>query len=468
MARKAIPAGIEVRRVERRDGSVRVTYGVRFSEPAGPRRRRTFDSLDDAVDFQAKHRSAKRWRPEELRQEQGGRQTLGEFFEQWWVSVAMVELKRSTLSVYRSLWHAHAEPRLGAVALGDIDARRVVAFRGELLAAGVGVHSVVKTLSMLQRVFGDAVEYGDVAFNPFKAVKKPAKGPSREAQPLTPLQVERQAADIAARGYGMSSVLVRLMAYTGLRPQEALALHWYAVRDRTLLVELANADGELDRLKNRKRSRKRSRVVDLMKPVIEDLDGWRREQDEPADRDLLFPHEVFGGLWLEEHYKTWRRRIYVPSAENVGLPTPRPYDLRHTCASLLIAEKRLSIVEISEQLGDKTSTVLDVYTHVMREWRHRSGINVEKEIRRARARVGRRRKRDGRPGRGAAPNRANGGSARAPRRPRTALGSRRGRPSPGRDRVARRVAERAATPGSRRHHQDSHRCQWPMRLGAPC
>jgi integrase len=257
------------------------------------------------------------------------------------------------------------------VALREIDARRVVAFRGELLAAGVGVHSVIKTLSMLQRVFGDAVAYGDVAFNPFKAVKKPAKGASREVQPLAPLQVERLAADIGARGYGMSAVLVRLMAYTGLRPEEALGLHWYAVRDRTLLVELANADGELDRLKNRKRSRKRSRTVDRMSPVVDDLWEWRTIQGDPTDGDLLFPHEVFGGLWLEEHYKTWRRRIYVPSAENVGLPTPRPYDLRHTYASLLIAEKRLSIVEIAEQLGDKTSTVLDVYTHVMREWRRR-------------------------------------------------------------------------------------------------
>lgn len=388
MSSKRIPAGIEVRRFERRDGSVRETYGVRYLETGGARRRRTFDSLDDAVDFQAKYRSAKRWRPEELRQEQGGRQTLGEFFDEWWVTTAMVELKRSTLSVYRCLWHAHAEPRLGMMPLRDIDARRVVAFRGELLAAGVGVHSVVKTLSMLQRVFGDAVEYGDVAFNPFKAVKKPAKGPSREAQPLTPLQVERLASDISARGYGLSAVLVRLMAYTGLRPQEALALHWYAVRERTLLVEVANADGELDRLKNRKRSRKRSRTVDLLSPVVEDLREWRCHQGGSSDGDLLFPHEVFGGLWLEEHYKTWRRRIYVPSAENVGLPTPRAYELRHTCASLLIAERRLSIVEIAEQLGDKTSTVLDVYTHVMREWRHKAGINVEKEIRRARARVG--------------------------------------------------------------------------------
>lgn len=383
----ALPSGIEVRRHERRDGSVTETFTVRWKEPDGSRRRRSFDSATDAVDFQAKRRSAKRWRPEELRQEQGGRQTLGAFFEQWWMDHAIVELKRSTLAAYRCLWEAHAEPRLGGMPLREIDARRVVTFRGELLSAGVGSHSVVKTLAMLQRVFRDAVEYGEVSFNPFKSVQKPSPGPSREAHPLTPLQVERLADDLELRGYRMAGVLVRLMAYTGLRPQEALGLHWYAVRERTLLVEVANADGELERLKNRKRSRKRSRTVDLLRPVQEDLRAWRTARGRPADGELVFPHAVDGGLWRDEHYRTWRRRTYVPSAENVGLPTPRPYDLRHTWASLRIAEKRLSVAEIAEQLGDKTSTVLDVYTHVMQEWRHRRTVDVEAEIRRARARV---------------------------------------------------------------------------------
>lgn len=274
------------------------------------------------------------------------------------------------------------------ITLRDIDARRVVRFRGELLAAGVGPTSIVKTMSMLQRVFRDAVEYGDVAFNPFKAVQNPSPGPTREARPLTPLQVEAPTAHIAARGHATSAALVRLMAYTGMRPQEALALHWYAVGDRTLLVELANADGELDRLKNRKRSRKRSRTIDLVKPVVDDLAAWREASGSPGDDELVFPHEELGGLWLSEHYRTWRRRIYIPSAKAVGLPTPRPYDLRHTWASLLIAEKRMSIADLAEQLGDKASTVLDVYTHTMRDWRHRSRINIETEIRRARERVG--------------------------------------------------------------------------------
>ena len=177
------------------------------------------------------------------------------------------------------------------------------------------------------------------------------------------------------------------MAYTGLRPQEALALHWYAVRDQTLLVELANADGQIERLKSRKRSRKRSRTVDLTVPVRDALDAWQRDSERSADDELVFPHERHGGLWLDEQYRTWRRRMFVPSAQNVGLPSKRPYDLRHTWASLRIAEKQLSIAELAEQLGDRTSTVLDTCTHVMNEWRGRRSLDVEAEIRRARVRV---------------------------------------------------------------------------------
>jgi len=387
MARRKIPAGIEVRCHERNDGKVTETFTVRWKDETGLRRRRTFDSLVDAVDFQAKRRSAKRWRPEELRQEQGGQQTLEEFFVEWWETQAMVELSRSTLSVYRCLWEAHVRDRLGPVRLRDIDARRVVAFRGELIAAGVGAHSIVKTMSILQRVFRDAVEYGELPYNSFKSVRKPSPGPSQVAQPLSPLQVEQLAAHLELRGRRTSAVLVRLMAYTGLRPQEALGLHWYAVRQNTLLVEVANTDGELDKLKNRKRSRKRSRSVDLMKVVRQDLADWRVDQNHPADSEIVFPHPEHGGLWLDKNYRNWRRRTYVPSAEKVQLPTSRPYDLRHTWTSLRIAEKKLSIAEIAEQLGDKTSTVLDVYAHVMHEWRGRRSIDIEAEIRRARKRA---------------------------------------------------------------------------------
>lgn len=225
---------------------------------------------------------------------------------------------------------------------------------------------------------------------PSRPSASPSPAPTREVRPLTPLQVERVAHDLDHRGYTSSAALVRLMAYTGLRPQEALALSWSAVGKQTLLVELANVDGELDRLKNRKRARRRSRTVELLPPVVDDLARWRRSNGRRSDDDLVFAHPRHGGLWKDEEYRTWRRLTYVPSAQNVGLPSRRPYDLRHTWVSLRIAEGRLSIAEIAEEIGDIPSTVLDTYAHVIREWRGRRHLNIEVEIRRARARCERR------------------------------------------------------------------------------
>jgi hypothetical protein len=81
---------------------------VRWREVDGSKPRRTFDPLQDALDFRAKRRGAKRWRPEELRQERAGRKPLAVFFEDWWRDHAMVELARSTLITYRCPWEAHA------------------------------------------------------------------------------------------------------------------------------------------------------------------------------------------------------------------------------------------------------------------------------------------------------------------------------------------------------------------------
>jgi integrase len=64
-----------------------------------------------------------------------------------------------------------------------------------------------------------------------------------------------------------------------------------------------------------------------------------------------------------------------------------PYDLRHSFASLLIHEKRLSIVEIADQMGHAPTMTSDTYGHVMRELRGAEPVSAEDQIRRARARA---------------------------------------------------------------------------------
>jgi integrase len=82
-------------------------------------------------------------------------------------------------------------------------------------------------------------------------------------------------------------------------------------------------------------------------------------------------------------YRSWRKRVYIPNAEAVGLEHPGPYDLRHSLASMLFAEGR-NPAEIAEQMGRSLQTLLGTYTHVIAELRGQKRRSMESLIRQAR------------------------------------------------------------------------------------
>jgi integrase len=170
---------------------------------------------------------------------------------------------------------------------------------------------------------------------------------------------------------GREPALLVVLAYAGLRPGEALALEWRHVRERTLVVEQALSDGRVKSLKNR-----RPRAVRLLEPLRDDLEPRRA----PAGPVIA---RSDGGLWRETDWRNWRRRVFRPAAVAAGLPSARPYDLRHSFASLLIAEGRLSIVEIAAQLGHNPTVCLDIYGHVMVERKDGAASSAEALIQQA-------------------------------------------------------------------------------------
>jgi len=67
-----------------------------------------------------------------------------------------------------------------------------------------------------------------------------------------------------------------------------------------------------------------------------------------------------------------------------GIVSRRPYDLRHSLASLLFAEQR-NPAEIAEYMGHSVQVLLSTYVHVIEELRGRERVSAEEEIRAARA-----------------------------------------------------------------------------------
>ena len=169
-----------------------------------------------------------------------------------------------------------------------------------------------------------------------------------------------------------------VLAYAGLRPGEALALTWGHVRERTILVERAVALGELKTTKTA-----RTRTVRLLAPLAADLREWHIGQGRAGDEALAFPGRG-GDVWGDDAWRYWRRRVFTPAAKTTGLDSRvRPYDLRHSFVSLLLAEGA-NVVEIARQAGHSPTLTLSTYAHLFDEAAGVDHESAEDQIRRAR------------------------------------------------------------------------------------
>jgi integrase len=372
---RAVAPGVEARARRRRDGTEYVVFRVRFTDASGSRRSETFDQIDDALDFQAKLRLLRR--RDALNELDAGRETLEAFVAEWWRDYATVNLAHNTLQTYAVVWNRHALPRLGPLQLRQVTPPVVARFRRDLAAAGVGNEAIKKTMTMLQGVFARAVEWGRLPVNPLQAVRKPTST-RRAVVPLAPMRVEQvRAALLANRTNGvLEAVLVSVLAYAGLRPEEALALEWGHIRDRTILIEQVNIDGVIQ---PRQKTRRPPRTVDLLTPLSEDLDELRSRND----GGFVFPRSD-RKPWTAVDWRNWRRRGYQRVANQLAVHDRRPYSLRHSFASLLIHERRLTIVEIAQQMGHSATTLLQTYAHVIAELKAQAPVSAEGRIQEAR------------------------------------------------------------------------------------
>ena len=299
-----------------------------------------------------------------------GHEQLTAFAEEWWEVYAYQHLERSTLQTYATIWNRHVLSRLGGYELREITPHVSTTLTRDLEAAGVGAPTVRKALGLLQGMLQRAVEWERIDANPVRAVRKPALNRDDVVRALTPNDVEAIRAELRPR----DTAIVSCLAYSGPRPGELLRfpLSWEDVGERTVLYR-------------QPKTKKPPRPVRLVGPLAQDLAEWRLAQARPVSGPVFPAHD--GGPWSIDEWRNWARRIFRPAASRAEVYIGRPYDLRHTWASLLIQEGRMSLVEVAEQMGHSTQTLLSTYAHVSAE---RSGARraVEELIREARSRPG--------------------------------------------------------------------------------
>jgi integrase len=139
--------------------------------------------------------------------------------------------------------------------------------------------------------------------------------------------------------------------------------------------------------------------VKLLGPLKHDLKELRLRRGRPSAGALIFPSSA-GALWCDHDFGNWRGRAFRRAVITAGLgklvDAPgrkrpryegiRPYDLRHSFASLRLWEG-CSIPELAAELGHSPATTLSTYAHVITELKHGEKRDAEAAIRAARAEV---------------------------------------------------------------------------------
>ena len=307
------------------------------------------------------------------------RESVSEFLDRW--IATKVRLRERTRADYKSLIDRHLRPRLGPVRLSRLTSAQIQAVCGKLLAAGLSPRTIKYVHDVLRMALNHAVRTGVLARNPTDLVELPQLTRGR-AQSLSPNQV---AVFLEYAREDRYYALWLLLVTSGLRPSEALGLRWSDIdlERRTLVVRrvLVRVPGMPYSFEDPK-TRLSARTVALLPTAVSALKRHRIQQAEVRlasgpdgyeNQDLVFA----AGNGAPLDYRVIVRRHFKLLVRRAGLPPFRPYDLRHTSATLaLVIGTPVKVV--MEQLGHSTvKQTLDTYQHVLPNMQERAAEALE-------------------------------------------------------------------------------------------
>jgi integrase len=286
--------------------------------------------------------------------------SVSAFLERWLNDSVRGSVRASTHASYRRQVQRYIVPAIGRMKLKKVTPAHVQGLYRSMLDRGLSTRTVQYTHAVLRRALKQATRWGMIPRNPCDDADAP-KVQREEIRPLNGEQTRQLLR--AAEGKRLEALYV-LAVYTGMRPGELLAFKWQDVDidASRLQVNRALSDGEFTPPKSR-------RSIDLTAGSAAALRAHRKRQLEELmrkaglwqDHSLVFPSCVGTPLSHRNVVRAFKELL-----KRAGLPeTTRLYDLRHTCATLLLS-RNVHPKYVQELLGHASiAQTLDTYSHVV-------------------------------------------------------------------------------------------------------
>ena len=299
--------------------------------------------------------------------------TLAQFLKRWLEDAARPTIRPATYISYERLIRLHINPHLGGVALAKLTPAHVQNLYSSLEQKGASARLRQQVHAVLHVAFKQALKWGNLHRNICDSVNKP-RVTKRPMQVLTAAEADRLLK--CAKDDRLYALYVQAIT-TGMRQGELLGLHWSDVDLESGHVSvqytLSEVNGSLNRTEPK--TAKSRRLIDLPSMAVTALKEHRK-------RMLAEGHPgpwVFSGT---SGQPLWKSNLiyhsFKPLLAKANLPNIRFHDLRHTAATLLLAEG-INPKIVQERLGhSQISLTLDTYSHVLPTMQREAASRLDK------------------------------------------------------------------------------------------
>jgi integrase len=290
--------------------------------------------------------------------------TVGSFIAQQIGALSGVEKK--TLAEYQRYLARDIEPALGHIPLSTLARSDISRWVNTMSDAGASGKTIQNKVGFLSGCLNAAVGEGLMTANPAAGVRLP-RTIRREMTFLTPEEFALLRISFTPRWRPLLDFLVA----SGCRFSEATALMPRDVDRANNTVRVSRAwkrvpgSGERKYELGQPKTRRSIRTINVPASVLEQLD---------CSREFVFVNSDGGPIRIY----SWRTNVWVPSLAKARSKDPknpdklvlekpvRIHDLRHTCASWLLAAG-VPLITVSSHLGREDSSVTaKIYGHLDR------------------------------------------------------------------------------------------------------
>ena len=339
-----------------------------YTDPVSGKQREKWEKAESKSDAKEKAKEMER-RYKKSPESFSFDKTLDEYLDSWLESQKQSVSER-TLEDARGYLRIHVRPVLGKKQLSKIRPLDIQGMVDGMKAKELSPRTVKHAHSVLSRALTQAVKWGLLTDNPARYVDLP-KQVRKEMQSLTPEQARKFLDACEGTRFGL---IFELALISGMRPEEYLALQWSdldfqknTVTIQRVIVWIRWKKGwyfaEPKTSKSRRTIPLPGYLMRKLREYRKEQLEWKMKQGEKYDNkhNLVFTSEIGTPVSL----RNLERRHYKPLLEKAELPDIRLYDLRHSCATLLMAAGENPKV-VSERLGHSTIVLtMDVYAHVL-------------------------------------------------------------------------------------------------------